>query len=214
MSSALILFRPTIIPNVPGCPDFVIENAVLLAAREFCKDTRIWQDAPGDEEVLIIDVAGEDIVYALTVPEDSNIIGIAAVLRNESPMSPGIEYALDVQTASVIFAYAPSPEDEIKVRRVYKPARTAATVPDFLYNEFEEAISNKALSDLVAMPGKPWTNLALVGDFRQKYQSSVHETISRAMKGGTIRSLSVRPKEFGFTGSDKIAVKDPTLQFD
>lgn len=228
--ASLIDFREQIILHAAGCPDFVIEAAVLRAARAYCKDTRIWQDQPGDEETLTIDEHETDTVYTLSLPDyvpaDPGppevpevqsvraIIGISNVICNDYAMVPGDEYAKDIQDAKIVFATAPTLSDVIKVKRVYQPAKDAPTLPDFLLEDHEEAIASKAVSELLMMPGKPWSNPAAVGDFRARYNGLVDETIAKAMKGGTSKSLSAKAKEFGFTGADNQMLYDPTLQFD
>ncbi len=143
---------------------------------------------------------------------EKNIIGISSVTRNDYIM-PSDQYSLDAPNSNIIFATAPTLNDTITVRRVYRPSIAATTLPDFLLEDCEEAISAKAVSELILMPGKPWSNPAAVVDFRSRYNGLVHETISKALKGGTSRSLSVRSKEFGFLGSDNQQPYDPTLQF-
>jgi len=195
--ATLIDFRSLIIPHVPGCPDFLIEDAVRKAARAYCKDTWVWQDGPDENEPLAADPLEAQTVYQLTNEDDASIIAISNVIKNETPMKPGIEYAKAVKDSKIIFSGPLNATDVVEVKRVHRPSATATALPDFLLEDHAEGIANKAIAELLKMAGKPWTDAAKAMYHEGLYLAAVQDANAAALKGGTNASLTAYPRDFG-----------------
>lgn len=195
--AALSDFRPKIIGHVPGCPEFLIEDAARDAAREYCKDTWVWQDGAGENEEIEVDPYEEQTVYDLTNEDDAVIIAVSAVLRNGTPMKPGIEYARAVKDARLVLSSPLSASDEVEVKRVHRPSATAAVIPDFLLEDHAGGIANRAIASLLTMAAKPWTDASKAMYHEGLYLAAVSEARAAAIKGGTNQSLAVYPRKFG-----------------
>lgn len=194
--AALIDLRALVIGHVPECPDFLIETETLSAARAFCKDTWIWQDGADEDEELTVDPLEEQLVYDLTCETGEHVIGVSSVLKNDSAMDPGTEYAKGIRTAQIVFTTAFSSTDEVLVKRVYRPSASATEIPDFLVEEYGEILANKVIASLLKMSRKPWTDPEKAMHHENLYKAGVQDTIGAAMKGNTNQSLSAYPRDF------------------
>ena len=68
-------FLPRVMPDVPGCPAFTVEEAVIEAAIQFLRDSGVWISA--GVVTLATTVAGQ-ASYAVTVPENAGIARLRA----------------------------------------------------------------------------------------------------------------------------------------
>ncbi len=195
MAVNLSTFRTSVLMYASGAPIFLVDEKVREAARRFCKDTWIWQDPQDSELELTVDPDEEDVAYALTASEGSEIIAVSDVIVNDDPMDTE-DYSLDIQSARLIIGSPFNADDEVLVKRVYRPTRTVATLPDFLLSDYEQPISKLAASILLMMPRQPWSEPALAVRLENEYLNGVQEAISSALKCRTSKSLKVRGRDF------------------
>lgn len=161
--------------HLPMCPTPLIEHAVKRAAQEFCSKTGVWK-ALLDERVAV--PAYEPSV---TLTPDSN----AEIVQTLDLWIDG--KALHKTTAEEVLKDHPEwvgevgfpkawIEDEPGVLRLFptpdvatatglmarvslKPSETATGVGDVIASRYRENVADKALSILMAHPGKAWTNM-------------------------------------------------------
>jgi hypothetical protein len=92
---------------------------------------------------------------------------------------------------------APNADKEYKLRLLYalKPKRTAAGMPQAIFDELETAILHGALQDLLVLPQVPWTDRELASFHAKQYVFHAGERRARANLGtmrGTL-AVSIRP---------------------
>jgi hypothetical protein len=189
-------FQFKVSPHVPGCPPFLMDQEIVEAARTFCEDTLIWQDPPGSEQQLVPD--GTLTIFPLTIAEGSEFVGISAVTRNGINLVDGKDFAADVQSDRIILTNAPAAIEVVKVKRIYKPAEKAASLPDFLLKKHCAPIAYLATSRLCLMKDKEWSDPRKAVLMDSLYMAEGQNTIAKALKGGTGASLTVFPRDFGF----------------
>ena len=89
-------FIPEVAMNALGCPDPMMEKAVINSLREFCKESLYWA-ADADP----IDVEAGVHTYELESPEsDSLVSGILMIAYDGKPLVPTSEDLLDLQWPS------------------------------------------------------------------------------------------------------------------
>lgn len=177
-------FLNDILPQVPGCPGALVKNEVRRSAIEFCDDSWIWQDrseytVPADHDEI-----------TLAIPAGSAIAGVQMAVDkagfNEYTRS-GTTITLDhAGTDSTVF----------KVTVFLKPARDADSLPDFLYEDWFEAIESRAKYELMNMPGKKWfsPNLAVIN--QRKYLKHLGQAKIQARKTNDQTRLMVKQRFF------------------
>jgi hypothetical protein len=185
MSKSLNLWYPEINPDIPKVPLYALREAVLAAAIRFCEKSHLWMitlddidvvadtadytlTVPAEQyaEIVVVDnvkyrADGEEETAFRTVDP----IGEVQEDRNRNggwrayETSGGFEYYVDPvskTTLTLVGVPTESSTDGLRVRVVVKPLRTATVLPDFLYNEWREAIGCGAKANLFGRRGMAW----------------------------------------------------------
>ncbi|MEF2146652.1 MAG: hypothetical protein V3573_14495 [Desulfovibrionaceae bacterium] len=152
-------------PEVPGCNVLAIEQSIMEAARSFCAATWVWEH---DTSAWIR--AGKD-TGAIRVPTDMSVLGIVS-WESEQTSEPPILY----------------PGGYVRVRRdvtsdtkytltvAIQPDRSETEIPDWLDDQYREAIVAHAKHSLLMLPGKDWTNPGRAQPLYQIYRDAVNST--------------------------------------
>lgn len=94
------------------------------------------------------------------------------------------------------FIVLPLPDDEktYTLRLVYalKPKRSATGMPEYLFNELEDAIFHGALQELLVLPNEAWGDRELAAYHAKQYLSYVTERRARANLGNVRGSMTVQ----------------------
>lgn len=157
-------FRPYVLPEVPGCPLVIVDDAIREACRQFSADTWvITYDVPSFNTVI-----GTQS-YSLSAPVQHEVYTVKVVVMSGSTeLSPAPE-----STAARFIPHSGDPSRfwfkspklwldavpdkvvSLLVEAVVRPTQAAISVDD-QYLEFREAIAHYAKAKLMAMTGKPW----------------------------------------------------------
>lgn len=153
--------------------DLVIENAIKNAAIELCKSSWLWRDyasattvTAGDPRIDIELPAGSDLVTVLTVTLDGLLLDPESGDRLDV-LYP--RWATDTgapkrytQTDMSAIILSPVPDatypDSLVIYYAVAPKRTATSLPDWIANDYWEDIVAGALSRLMGMSGRPWSD--------------------------------------------------------
>lgn len=208
MATNITEWIPKISPAVSLCPNQVIKEAIVNTCRNFCQKTQLWDN----NALTAIDVKDGTADYALTSAL-GDIAGIDAVELDGTPISPATVEELDrlntlwrqtvtARSSWYIFGMADSiklvyePDDDItgglEVWVSLKPLKTATTVQDFLYRDFEECIEFGAKGELLLIPGMPWSNLQLGGYFTINYEAARDTAKLKKFTGRTNKIMSAQ----------------------
>lgn len=186
MATDITEWIPRIAPSVPQCPKQIIKEAIVNTCRDFCQLTQLWDN----NALTAIDVVDGTADYDLS-SELGEIAGIDMVVLDDTPINPTTLEQLDRLNPSwrqtttsrsswYIFGMADSiklvyePDDDItgglEVWVSLKPLRTATTVEDFLYRDFEQGIEYGAKAELFQIPGMAWSSFEMANFFLKKYE--------------------------------------------
>lgn len=182
---------PYIAPYLPGCPSLLITDNLKRAAINFCRDTHIWTEQIDD----IFPVEGV-LRYELRAPEGTKIIALSEIYRGEdSNKRPVNDYCSLNAFGLLTFDKSVTESGEpIHVRVVLEPSVDATDIPDDIGHRYREAFINGALSFLMMMPRKIWTNPEQAMLHDQKYNQMLGEAkVSRA-NGNSERPMRVAPR--------------------
>jgi len=206
MATNITEWIPRIAPTVTLCPNQIIKEAVINTCRDFCQKTQLWDN----NALTAIDVVDGISDYVLTSAL-GDIVGTNAAAVDGTPISPTTVEELDrlntlwrqtvtARSSWYIFGMADSiklvyePDDDItgglEVWVSLKPLKTATTVEDFLYRDFERAIEDGAKGELLVIQGTPWSNLELGGYFTTKYEAARDTAKMQKFTGRTNKIMS------------------------
>lgn len=190
-------FYPYVQPHVPGCPEITIEAHLQESAVDFCERSGVWRyDLESDftsrnlsdyEIFLPNNTALENILvlyldqFPLTKVVDSNHF-----MSSEAGTGRPSYYSIYQDT---FVRFYPTPDDKYTFEGVVtlKPTLDATGVEDFIYNTHGRAIACGALSKLLYIPGKEWTNPELAAYYRMKFAKAADDALGRDMARGSMR---------------------------
>lgn len=210
----LSAFYPYVLPEVQGCPDPMLAQAVRSAVFEFCRETLAWTEL--QDAVPLVDGVAD---YELNVPSGAFALTVRDVWVGARRLTPVTLRALgqampDWQTArgsepshynsaaerGVIRVF-PMPlyaTAALTMRVAYAPTATATTAPDFLGQRHMEAMAAGAKARLLLIPGMSWSNPALGAHYRTVFEGEIFQARIEEAYDRTPGSLSIRPRSFGF----------------
>ncbi len=173
--TAVTDFVTYIRPNVSGCPDVLIKREVVQAAIKLCTESFLWREQT-DPHPIIKGIRE----YSIDLPvEDADPVQLESLTINGRALTATTIESLDEKQygwrqakgeptqyfhrnshSEIMFNREPN-KTEVQAMVcsfALKPMRTATTLPDFLYTDWLEAIESGALSRLLVMPNKEWSN--------------------------------------------------------
>ncbi|MEO7320362.1 MAG: hypothetical protein ABIW02_01850 [Nitrosospira sp.] len=173
-------FYDLIMPDLPGCPFVVVDNALRQSAISFCEQSLAWRwDHPD------ISIAAGTAAYAFTPPEGASVHSIIrAVLDGEEIASHAVEtdlmiagwrnrsgaprYVLGGPTAVTL---VPNPDKAgiLTMTVALKPSPVSAGIEDSQFQEYREAIIHGGLARLMLSPKKPYTSTQLAAYHQQHF---------------------------------------------
>lgn len=213
MATAITAWHKLISPFLPGCPNPVMTEYLRETLRDFCEETKLW-----DNNVLTaISLVANQPTYALT-HASGEIVHIDHAEMDEVPMQPtSIEilnrhfvnwrhsttkkpqyYFMPSAGESIQLVYTPSENlaDALVVWVSLKPLEAATTVEDFLWSDYRYAIRDGALGQLLQIPNKPWSNPDIGFLREQKYEAARATAKNSKLRGRT--HLDLIATEEGF----------------
>lgn len=207
-------FLPFVLPHVPGCPVVAAKQAIVSAAIEFCERSRVWQTVPSTST---LDVVANQSAYAVPVPAEGNSAMVLELWLDGRLLTPlshqdlqgrfgvnwltvtgsPIHYTQFDQDAVIL---VPKPvaglTGGLLLRACFKPARTAATLPAILFNQYVEGVAAGAVLRLLLTPGKPWTQPELAGPNAEQYNAEINRAMADSAHGFVRSRLRNRPAFF------------------
>lgn len=205
-------FMPDIAPWVGGCPTIMIEQAILNATIEFCRESLWWR--VDHDPITAMPSVSE---YDLSAPSGSAIIRPVSATFEGDDLPPKDTNWLDANVTdwqtdegNIYYFNVPShgtvrlvriPEklylNALRVRMALMPSRTATTIDDTIYNHHYETIGHGAKARLMAVPDKPWSNPGEAAYYAGLFEQAVSKARIEAEMGYAGATQSVKWREFG-----------------
>lgn len=187
------LWFPDVVPAAQLCPNPIIRREIVNACRDLCERTMLWT-APLDP----IDVIADEPEYQMATT-GADIVGADRAKFDGKTIHPTSETALDEDETQedqntwrdkttdiperyyvtfdkkVRLVYTPNSalSSGLEVWAILSPLITSITVPNFLWENFKDMISDGAKGRLSAIAGMPWTDLKLASTFLQSFESQM-----------------------------------------
>lgn len=180
-----------------GAPDPLLRRAIQRAAAKFLRLTHAWSktiEVPFEAGEVAVDLDQEAEATVLQVKgaaQDGRDVGVAApdILRRMRNGWAGTVtcVALDDGANKLMLYPSPSIAGSLAIEAVLVSARDASTVPDFLLDDWYEAIVAGAVSSmkLTAAPDMPWHDMQGAEVATAIFNEGAFEARRRAYAGGT-----------------------------
>lgn len=178
-----------VLPTLAADPSYpVVEYAVRRACIEFCASSWVWQYLPDP-----IDIVAGEARYDLEPDTGADISAVMDVACNGVPLeaksvawldanlpgwrtTPGTpKFYTQVDTEQIILAPAPDANiaGGLTMTLTLEPSKTSQGIPRWLFNQFMYALAEGAISYLMLMPNKPWTDLASGARYGINFQNAI-----------------------------------------
>lgn len=175
-------------PHVRNCPDPVVTDQLIIAAREFCRYTK-WLR----ETIAVATTAGTQVYGLTSAAADQEVIGIKQVTFQNMQLSPSSpeEVSSNSGTPAVYWflpsqaiALNPAPNtdaaEDLKVTAIVQPKPDAAAISDELVLAHDQTIASGAMRRLFMMPGAAWFNGDLADVHRAAWTVGINKARSDA----------------------------------
>lgn len=197
-------FFSLILPEVPGCPDPMLQQQIIMVASHFCTETGVW-----DEIQDPIRLRAGVVECEIDAPSNESYVARVAdvwlnnrALKPEQIKVPVIDgmvptgYHAARERGVITLNGKPEQGDVLVVRAVYAPTPSSKTLPDFLMERYAYAIASGTKARLMAVPGQPWSNPSISAFYRAEYDQAVIDARIDMERDNAVGSLRVRPRSF------------------
>lgn len=216
MSITLAQWLPEISRMVPGAKSEVIYDALHVIVREFCAKSLLYI-----RTLPAVNVVAGVGTYNLTAPTDTVIVMVERLTINSIPLDPTSQDLLDRSpdawepiTAKQPNTYMMDAEKVLKLKEIplenitaglivsvsLKPTWTTLVVPDFIYEDWYEAIKHGTLEHLMQMPNQTFTNVKMAEFHGREYKGVLSDAKGRKYTGKAKVSIRAAAKPFSIVG--------------
>jgi len=202
---------PFILPETPQCPRILAANHAVRAARELCRESKVWNVSGTFSPVA--NAARYELVDLLDIPNDSEINMINGISQAGTPLTRGEIVDMDANSVGwraetsknassfipenrrIILIY-PFPDatatDDFTASVSLRPTLTASEIDQDLYADYGEAIAYGALYSLMTIPNKPWTNLVEAQNKLIQFNYWIERATQDTVRGFSDEDMIVR----------------------
>lgn len=167
---------PEIRSDVPDASVPTLDRAIRFAARMLCVDGRVLtRELDAETPVENIDE------YELTIPEHLRILELTKVMYKGVEIRSPSQYTWE-RNGILKLVNKPGQTTPLGLRVWARlaPSRTAKYLEDNFLDDHYEILREGALSQIYAMPGKPWSDDATAQKYDVLFSRKVAEARSRA----------------------------------
>jgi hypothetical protein len=190
--------------RLPGCPDFVLNEAVRDAAIEFCKRTRLLV------ERVTVDVVAEEAAVTLSPDTDLHweVLDLRrdntrltpwnrneALMQDQSLETGAPQYYYQEGDRTLALSPIPDADETLTALVTLRPDDAATTLPDVLWTDYREPIAAGARAWVRRNHGD-WVNPQLEAEDRVIFERAIHNQNIRRARGGVNTTLRVRSHPF------------------
>lgn len=199
MAADLSAIRPYVQPHVIGCPVPLVDQAIVRSVIEFCARTGVWRYEQATQAVVKATTK-----YGFAPPAGAKVERVLAAWLDGKPLKvlnatdmlgaqgwlteTGAPYALVALNDSQYRVY-PLGDGDVDMIVTLKPARTATTIEDDIFEAHVDAIADGALARLMAQPGKSWSNSELGLWHKGQYEGAIDDATHREFRHAPMRTV-------------------------
>ena len=206
------LLSPIVKTHLKGAPDAAVTIYIQRACKQFCKDSSLWEQRLGIKDVARPEDPDVNIVFE--VPDDDFRLPYMSALRSISEVKYGEDedqlntdnpdprltrgqYRFDlVRKELTIVGGTYEKAGKLSVSAVLTTTLAATEIPEFLYENWSEGITNYAVWEMMNMPDREWSNSRESKTYLAKYQSRVNEARTERAREGTTGRVQMDPLPF------------------
>lgn len=199
-------FLPSIMPYAPGCPEPTAFAAIITAAQQFCRRTRLWRDEDSFE------LTGDGCNVVCT-PEGADMFEIESASVEGYPLTPipyarlnrqfpnwreqdgNARYISQVSPDSVVVA--PGAASGTLLLSIFlRPSNSAEQLPDFLATHYLREIADGALGEILMLPAQSFTDPERAQFYAMRFSQRLDTLSTGNIQGQQRAPARTRPNYF------------------
>jgi hypothetical protein len=191
MSVPLRDFAVRCLADLPGIPLPLLYRVVREIGRELCRRGRLWMVTQE------IELDGSTSYTLDEIPTCGMLHDIASVTLDGCPVVSLSASALDrpgdlryTRSGSTITLNQAEESGTLAVQMVLIPATDADSLPEELWDEWQEAVDSGVKTRCLAMPKRPWTDFGSAEFYKRLYEAE----LGRAVVYGRAGSMTDRKR--------------------
>lgn len=203
------LFFTFMRPYCVDAPDALLDQAIRQASVWFARESRVLED----EVEIHFQPNVRD--YVIPIPEGRDLISVDMTHdglygRNRGEFNPATQFYFTVFGLNdcqyrwrrdgryhVIEFDAPATRDHRHhIWYFWTPFRDACTIPRLFYEDYQEALTFRALSDILAVPKQDWTNMRMAETFAARAEEALTAARNRRFSNYTQGPRRMRARPF------------------
>ena len=157
------------------CPRLAMLYAVKSVVRKFCDESKIWvHDCP------TIEANQDQLMYLLDVPNNAAICKIWSITGRKNIEQYYQQPVHHIQFNNQIVFNADLPNYLTQLSAVVSltTMQNSLTCPDFLYQNYHDAIVSGAVASLQMMPARSWSEPNMAAVHQQTFDDAVKKAIN------------------------------------
>ena len=180
--TSVAVLQTRMVNELTGCPQALMVQALMDAARDFCTDSEAWQ-----EELEPIDIVEAQLEYDLAPEYDAHIKRLIWVkLNTEDGVTNDVDptplderlYELRLGDPEVLVlddSLEPTEDitDALTVKAVLVPEFNSLDIAEWFLNRYWKGIVGKAMHSRMMDPNKRWTNPTRAAMYYQQYMDEL-----------------------------------------
>lgn len=194
---------PRLLARVPNASQPAALQALREAAQTFCRRTRLWREtdqftssANPDEALMAAPYGAEIVAIELARFADQPLEAVSLswldgnVHQWRSLTGSVPNYV--TQTAPDTVRLVPAAAGELTLHLWLAPSDRATQLPSWLIDQHGRVLIDGALADLLAMPGKDYTNGDLANYHQGRFERALDSLHSHSIRGQQRAPLRTR----------------------
>ena len=188
-----------VLPTLGADPsDPVTEHAIRQSVIDFCAGSWVWKHVPdpitvtAGESVYDIELpSATDVAVVMAVALDGEPLGVRSVEWLDANMpdwrttrgTPKYFTQLDMEQMVLALVPESTIPNGLTMTLALQPSRASTGFPGWIANQHIEALADGAISRLMLMPNKPWTDLQTGQDRRMRFSAAMANARAAAVAG-------------------------------
>jgi len=199
------LMSPDILPHVPECPLFEIEERARQAARDFCRRSYCWRSAT----VTLLTTVADQVLYTYVNPDQAELNAVHSIWDGATELDvalPGEYDDTQPDTSSSSWKVMVDSETQLRVTPPpdssgivvtgtvsFVPSISATGLPSLIFDKYRLQIAAGAIALLVVQPKKPWSNPGAAMFHDARFEQGITDA---ANASGPVRRTRLRVKQW------------------
>lgn len=197
-----------VLPELPGVPTALAENAIRNAVIDFCQKSTVWRHWPDPQTVTV----GVN-TYDLEPPAGADVASIVDLSVDGDPCTPAseddlkavdptwrtntgtVKHYMQQDTTTVVLVKVPDSTytNGLQMTLALAPRRNSASFPAWIWTKYYEGIAAGTKAKLMRMPKKPWTDKDAADDYQRIFDAAAagaSADAARSLTRAAIRTSS------------------------